>query len=215
MTLAMESTANPYSAPTAASNTGHGTVTFDESGEIAEVRFDATLDDVVAYLVRAQSKTPRALRVIRRTQIGSGIILLLFAWIVWVVPVRESGRSLSLTSLAIGGAIIALVTLLFPSYFRWAIAKQSERALAGGSNLGLVGPRRMQISPSHFLIEAPLFDARIRWQAIERIEDDADGVYVYTSNISAHSIPRRVFASTEDLDRFVALARHHQERAAH
>ncbi len=209
----MESPTNLYSAPAPASPTGQGTVVFGEDGESVEVRFDATLEDVVTYLVRAQTETPRARQVIRRTQLATGLIIFLVAWLVWVLPARDSGRSPSLASIAVGGAVIAAVTLLFPGYFRSAVRKQSERALAGGANLGLVGPRRMHVAPEHLVVEAPLFDARIRWPAIERIEDDADGVYVYTSNISAHAIPRRVFASTADFERFVALARRHQERA--
>jgi hypothetical protein len=77
---------------------------------------------------------------------------------------------------------------------QFAITNQQQRTM-------LIGPRGIAISPEGVAWRYPAGESGVAWAAVDRVERDKDGVYIYFGPRNAVWLPRRVFSSEAEFNR--------------
>jgi hypothetical protein len=67
----------------------------------------------------------------------------------------------------------------------------------------------LSLSDDGFSESTVVGEQRTSWAGVDRVEQNADYIFIYTSPVAAHIVPRRAFASAEDAERFYEFALSH------
>lgn len=106
------------------------------------------------------------------------------------------------------GVVTALVYLGLsrfagPSLFRGVV----RQSLKEGSLASVLGKQTLVVDESGIAARNAHGDARIRWTGVDRIEEAADYVYVFTQPAAGLVVPKRAFDSPQAASAFVARLR--------
>ncbi|HVC98489.1 MAG TPA: YcxB family protein [Pirellulales bacterium] len=195
----MSDAINPYNAgPTAMP--GAPTVV----GVVDEVAYELAINDLVAFALDHQKKSPTIRRRRRVTCLLLPAVLFAVGALMLLVDV-------------IGGAFVSFVgaatLLLVPSLQRRATARILAKVYAEGSNRAVLGWRRLSIGREGVVMISDLVESRIKWPAIEKIDTSNEHLFIYISSMSAHVVPIRAFASAMHFSAFVESARGYWRQA--
>lgn len=144
-----------------------------------------------------------------RTLISTGISLLLVI-VLLVVYVLLSPPSKVLANLL--SAILPLLgILLLVILLRWRIG-QTRRTRSNWPP-EMQGEQIISINPEGLRHRTSLTDSQISWDAIKTITADRYGLYFirHSNRPVAHAIPRRAFATPQEAEAFLVLARSYWE----
>lgn len=89
-----------------------------------------------------------------------------------------------------------------------SFVRRVKRLFEDGRNINLFGQHHMLLHHDCLEVKTPYSQGTIRWEAIERVEQDEDYIFIYTSSLNAHIINKRHFPSPEMAQAFFALAQH-------
>jgi hypothetical protein len=103
--------------------------------------------------------------------------------------------------------------VLFPWRYRSSIEKQVRGMLMEGHNRGLLGPRRITITPESISEVSDCGQTVRVWSCIERIVVTQAALYVYLHCLSALIIPERCFGTRAEFEDFADLTEHYFESA--
>ena len=78
---------------------------------------------------------------------------------------------------------------------------------------GQLGRHTLILGEDGLVERTTVGESRTAWAGVDRVEQDRDYVFIYTSPAAAHLIPKRAFRSVEDAERFYQLSRASKEAA--
>ena len=103
------------------------------------------------------------------------------------------GRPMSAKLVTI--ALLAAVWFcLAPWLWKRSTSRQTKRLLSEGRNRGLLGQRRLSISPERLHLVTETQESLYQWAAVERIAESEEHVFVYLDAITCIVIPKAAFA---------------------
>lgn len=178
------------------------------------IEYDLEADDVIEFNLFHHQNSPATQRIVR-----NGIILRVVIWCVlsvglWQFAVRRGFDLVTGAIFVSPFAALALCSVaLHPWQHRRGIRKIVERMYREGTNRGLFGRRTIELSPER-IVETTEFGETVQnWNAVERIVQDANHVFIYVTAVSAFIVPRRAFLHDWDFDDFVETARRFHQQA--
>jgi hypothetical protein len=170
-----------------------------------EIEYELTRDDLYAFQWRAAFSTPRA----RRLRRAVYLLWLLAVVLIAVLPaIGADGFVLSRVSF--GFMLLAYPTVLLLQWFlerrlmRRAILTliQEERP-----DRGQLGRHRMVLSEDGIAESTAVGESRASWVGVDRIEQNPEYIFIYTSAAAAHVIPKRAFRDAQEAEDFCQFAR--------
>jgi hypothetical protein len=78
---------------------------------------------------------------------------------------------------------------------------------------GQLGRHRMVLGEDGVIESTAVNESRTAWSGVDRVEQSADYIFIYTSPAAAHVIPKRAFSDLQEADAFFRLARSRKEGA--
>jgi hypothetical protein len=174
-----------------------------------EVVYQITPDDLIAFQWRAAHRSP----VGRRTRRNVYVYMFLAVLLVAVLPaIGADGFAIARVSFVFLATTFPLLASLY-----WLL----ERRLVRGAIRELVKkekPEKGQLGTHKFVLTdsgvaetTAVGESHTTWAGVDRIEQDTDYIYVYTSPAAAFVIPKRAFSESE-AERFYQLAQTSKER---
>ena len=124
------------------------------------------------------------------------VTYLVFAWLIYAISVKESGR--------LGGLIAAAVIYLLMWIFQMAF---NVIYLYSSKNKSLLTKHIVEVQEEAFYDETQFNKSFHYWPGIAKVIKRPGFAAVYINALAAHIIPRRAFSSEEEMTRFVAVTR--------
>src|SRR5215204_1474059 len=78
---------------------------------------------------------------------------------------------------------------------------------------GILGEHLIRFDEDYIIEATEVNETRHSWKGVDRIEENQDYIFIYTSPVNAHIIPKRFFASEESVDGFFNEAKRLNEFA--
>jgi hypothetical protein len=78
---------------------------------------------------------------------------------------------------------------------------------------GQLGRHRLVLGEDGVVESTAVNESRTAWSGVDRVEQSADYIFIYTSPAAAHVIPKRAFSDLQEADAFFRLARSRKEGA--
>ncbi len=161
--------------------------------------------DVVAFNVYQFEHSPSLRSSYRMGYFWLGVLSLLFAfftsaWQHWIL---------------FGGWLVFSL-VLFVGYrplTYWNLRRSIQRTNKEGRNLGIWGKHTIVLQEKELVESSDAGHTSTRWSAVERIEQNDNHIFIYTSAHAAHVIPKRSFSDAKQAEEFYTTARGYLERA--
>jgi hypothetical protein len=80
-----------------------------------------------------------------------------------------------------------------------------------GQNKGIIGTHEITVTRDQIVERTEFGESRTNWQAIEKIVTTANYIFVYTTAISAHIIPKREFPDESVYEKFLETINDYQK----
>jgi len=176
-----------------------------------EVESELTRDDLYAFQWRAVFVSPRGRRTRRMTYLLWALAVLLFA----IVPaIGADGFVISRVSFTFIVVSILIAVLFQWCLERWLIRRAILQLLKDEKpGKGQLGRHRIVLSQEGLVESTPVGESRTSWAGVDRVEQDAHNIYIYTSPAAAHVIPKRAFRDPQEADAFYQFSRAGKEAA--
>jgi len=176
-----------------------------------EVEYEITPEDLYAFQWRAAFQSPRARRVRRLAYWAWLLALVLFA----LVPaIGADGFTLSRVSIGFMLVPLLVFFLLQWALERWLMRRAIRYLLRDERpERGVLGRHRIVLDEDGVRESTAVGESRTRWAGIDRVEQSAEYIYIYTSPAAAHVIPRRAFSDPLGAEAFYRFARARKEAA--
>jgi YcxB-like protein len=168
------------------------------------LEYELTRDDLYAFQWRAAFQSPRGRRIRRWSYVGWLLAIVLFAIVPAIGPGGLDLSQVSFTFILIAFPIVALCQWFFETRLmrrlinRLLDEEKPERGQLGG--------HRVTLTEDGILERTAVNEQRTSWAGVDRVEQNADYIFIYTSPAAAHMIPRRAFPNTREAEAFYQLA---------
>ena len=163
-----------------------------------KVSFELTRQDYIEYNVFHQQNSKVCRKSMQMIRFSKPIIFLILAY-----PISRLS-SLPFWWWATVLIIISVVMIIkYPKRYNKIIAKKVGQMLDEGNNVGLLGNRTIEITETAIISEGQAEERKTKWEAVERIYETQDYLYVYIGSLQAHIIPTRAFESKAKKDEFI------------
>jgi hypothetical protein len=177
-----------------------------------EVEYEITPDDLYAFQWRAVFQSPLGRRTRRTIYLGWVLAVVLFA----AVPaIGADGFVVSRMSFTF---ILVALPIIFVAQWgldRWVARRTILRLLKEEKpGKGQLGRHRIVLGEDGLKESTAVGESRTSWAGVDRIEQNQDYIFIYTSHAAAHVIPKRAFSSPRDADAFYGFARARQTATA-
>lgn len=177
--------------------------------EALSVEFDLDLNDVVAFNEYHAAHSPllrRGLMMYRLVPAAIGFV----AGAIMALSDWSEGIKTAVLSVVVPGLWIAVA----PWVYRRRIRQNVKKLYREGRNAAVFGRQTLAISASGFTRTASGAHSEARWDAVERVASTPGYLFIYTSAVTAHIVPRRAFPDDRSFDAFTAAARRWAEGGA-
>lgn len=176
-----------------------------------EIEYEITRADLYTFQWRAVFESARGRRARRMAYLGWLLAVLLFA----IVPaIGPGGFMLSRVSFT-----FIVISLLVVFLFQWCLERWLVRRAIGQllkderPDRGQLGRHRLVLSEDGLFESTAVGESRTRWAGVDRVEQDRDYIYIYTSPAAAHIVPKRAFPDLEQADAFYRLSQARRQAA--
>lgn len=163
-----------------------------------QVRYEQTLDDIAAFNLhhfRTSKRSQRRLLLSQVTLIFSTCVVVMI-WPGW-----------SLTERVVFFVAFSFLSIVgYPMYYRRAIKRNAKKIYAAAQSQGILGEHTLTLATEGFATSCSANESRISWSGVERIDSDEQYIYIYTSPLQAHVIPKRAFSSAAEAVTFLQTA---------
>jgi hypothetical protein len=169
-----------------------------------EIEYEITADDLFAFQWRATNRSASGKRAKRKAYLYLFITLLIIS----VMP-AISGDGFDITRvnyffLAVSYLLVILITsVLIRRATRRAILDENKKVLP---NRGQLGHHRLILNETELIESTAVGETKTSWAGVDRVEQNAEYVFLYTQPTAAHVIPKRAFDSASDADNFFKFA---------
>ena len=164
-----------------------------------QIDYDLTVEDAAAFSVY-NFRTSSRIKLRLRLSQAAGILATLVFAIVW--PDWSSIERLIFAIL-----LLLLFVFGYPQYYRWAIRRNASKTYAASRSKGVLGKHTIVIEPSGVTEKGSVSESKSAWSGVEKIEEDSQYVYIFTSPLQAHVIPKRAFRTREESQTFLETAK--------
>ncbi|MEO8192408.1 MAG: YcxB family protein [Gemmatimonadales bacterium] len=171
--------------------------------------YEITPEDLYAFQWRAATESPRARRASRNAYLGWFIALFLFSIVPAIGPRGFTVSDVSWTFLVVGFVVISVAQWLL---FRWLTRRAILSLLKEEKpDAGQLGTHALELDDTGLVESTVVGQSRTSWAGVNRVEQNEKYIYIYTSPVGAHIIPKRAFTTADAADGFYRTA---SERAA-
>jgi hypothetical protein len=180
-----------------------------QGASLLEVEYELTPDDLYAFQWRAAVTSPRARRFTRKVY-GYWFLALL---VVAVMP-----------AIGAGGFVISrvdykffLITFAIIAALQWYLGRRlMRRAILQllkeeRPGRGQLGKHRVVLTDDGLLESTAVGESRTSWAGVNRVEHNAEYIFIYTSPAAAQVIPKRAFKGTQQAEAFYELSKIRKE----
>src|SRR5215208_1343974 len=165
-----------------------------------EVEYELTPDDLYAFQWRAAFDSPLGRRVARKVYLGWFLALLLFSILPAIGPDGFVISRVNFTFLIIAFPIVALAQwFLERRMMRRAILRLLKQEKPGR---GQLGRHKLVVTESGVVESTAVGESRTSWAGVDRIEQNPQYIFIYTSPAAAHVIPKRAFRDIQEAEGF-------------
>ena len=168
------------------------------------IEYELTPQDLFAFQWRAAYRSAAARRTRRRA------ILLLFVAFALTAVLPTIGRgvfAVPLISWIFLGVVFPIMAGLYLLIVRWLVRRAIWAHVSREKpEKGQLGRHRVELTDGELIESTAVGESRTSWAGVDRIEEDADYVYVYTGASTAHLVPKRALGAAQP-EAFIALAR--------
>jgi hypothetical protein len=169
-----------------------------------ELEYELTREDLYAFQWRAAFTSPRALRVRRWVYLGWLLAIALFALVPGIGPDGFVISRVSFTFILIAFPIVALAQWFLERRLMGRLIRRLLEEEKSGR--GQLGKHRLAMSEDGILESTAVGESRISWAGVDRVEQNSDYIFIYTSPAAAHMIPKRAFRDPQEAEAFYHLA---------
>lgn len=176
-----------------------------------EVEYQLTHDDLYAFQWRAVFESPRGRRARRLVYLGWLLAIVLYAFVPAIGP---HGITLSRVSLTFIVTSMLIVSVLQWSLDRWLVRRAIRQLLKDERpDRGQLGRHRLILDEDGLTESTAVGESRTRWAGVDRVEQNREYIYIYTSPAAAHVVPKRAFSTPEQAEVFYRLSRARRQSA--
>jgi YcxB-like protein len=160
-----------------------------------EIEYQLTPEDLFAFQWRAAYMSPKSRRLRRRPYL---YLFLAFLLIALLPAIGSSGFVIARVNLVLLVVIFPLVSGLY-----WVLQRQMLRRAIHGlvgeekADKGQLGTHTIALSEQGLVERTAVGESRTSWAGVDRVEQNDDYIFIYTSPIAAHLIPKRAFAGSQ------------------
>lgn len=171
---------------------------------VLSVSYDRSFDDNLQMLEYHYRRGPA------RRALGSyGLLLCLTAAMGILIAVLAAIDGVVVISAFFAG--VALIFALFGLRFLLMPRTQPRRILREHTanpyyRASSLGTKTVTLTPSGIAADSSLYQRMVGWPLVSDVLVEADGLYVYTADELAVSVPARAFESREGFEQFAATA---------
>jgi hypothetical protein len=169
-----------------------------------EIEYELTADDLYAFQWRAAHKSPT----IRRARRNVYMLLFVAFFLMALVPaIGADGFDISrfgFVFFIVGYAVVAGLTWLFEK--RGTRSTILELVGKEKPEKGQLGKHKLSLSDDGLSESTVVGEQRTSWAGVDRVEENADYIFLYTTPSAAHIVPKRAFARADDAERFYEFA---------
>ena len=168
------------------------------------IEYELTRDDLYAFQWRAAFHSGRGRRIRRWAYLGWLLAIVLFAFL---PAIGRGGFDISRVS-------VTFILIAFPiaALFQWFFETRMMRRLINRlldderPERGHLGSHRLALSDQGVIESTAVGEQRTSWAGVDRVEQNTDYIFIYTSPAAAHMIPKRAFRDTSAAEAFYQLA---------
>ena len=146
------------------------------------LRYEITLEDLLAFTLHVHQKSPTMRRTRMRAAMG------LAAMIIGLCLIAAEVLDNFLVLWA-GVGWAALFVAIYPRLYRRNVKRLSTRLYAEGQNKGILGQHVTELRDNGLFDGTAFSERTVYWKGIERIESIPGHTFVYLSAMSAQVIP--------------------------
>jgi hypothetical protein len=165
-----------------------------------EIEYELTRRDLYAFQWRAVFASPRGRRARRKVY---------FLWLLAVV-LFAAVPAIGADGFAISRVNFTFLVIAFPVVvlFQWFLERRLVRSAIlqllkeEKPGKGQLGKHRMVVSEDGLIESTAVGESRISWAGVDRIEQNPEYIFIYTSALGAHVIPKRAFRDTQEAEDF-------------
>ena len=112
-----------------------------------------------------------------------------------------------------------VVSLLVTFLFQWCLeqwlVRHAIRQLLKDErpDRGQLGRHRLVLGEDGLTESTAVGESRTSWSGVDRVEQSADYIYIYTSPAAAHVVPKRAFPNPEQAEAFYRLSQARRQAA--
>ena len=165
-----------------------------------EVEYELTPDDLYAFQWHGAFVSSSGRRARRTAYLLWVLAVLLFA----IVPaIGADGFTISRVSFTFILVAIAIGFLFQWLMERWLMRRAIRQLVKDEKpGKGLLGRHRIVVSRDGLIESTAVGESRTSWAGVDRIEQDPHYIFIYTSLVAAHVIPKRAFRDPQEADAF-------------
>jgi hypothetical protein len=176
-----------------------------------EVEYELTPDDLYDFQWRAAFDSPRSRRSTRKIYIGWFLALLLISLLPAIGPDGFVISRMNFTFLIIAFPLVALAQwFLTRRLMRRALLQLLKEEKPGR---GQLGRHKVVLSEDGVVESTAVGESRTSWAGVHRIEQNPQYIFIYTSAVAAHVIPKRAFRDLQETEDFYRLSKTSHEAA--
>jgi hypothetical protein len=170
-----------------------------------QVEYELTPKDLYAFQWRAVFESPLGRRSRRTVYLGWALAVLLFSAVPAIGPDGFVLSRMNFTFLVVALPIV----LVAQWYLETRLMRRAIRRLLADEKpeRGQLGKHRMLVSEEGVIESTAVGESRTSWAGVDRIEQNPDYIFIYTSPSAAHLIPRRAFKDLDESETFYRLSR--------
>jgi len=163
-----------------------------------KVSFDLTRQDYIEYNIFHHLNSKASRKSMQIIRFAIPVIYLLLAY-----PISKVSEIPFWWWATILTIISVVWVIKYPKSFKKTIAKRVGKMLDEGKNVGLLGNRTIEITDTAITSEGQAGEMKTNWEAVERICETEDYLFLYIASVQAYIIPKRAFENKEKEDDFI------------
>src|SRR5215216_7230049 len=179
---------------------------------LMEVEYELTHDDLYAFQCRAAFDSPRGRRSTRKVYLLWFVALLLVSLLPAIGPDGFVISRVNFIFLAVAFPIVGLVQgFLTRRLMRRALLDLLKEEKPGR---GQLGKHKVVLTEDSVVESTAVGESRTSWAGVDRIEQNPQYIFIYTSPAAAHVIPKRAFRDMQEAEGFYQLSKTSREATA-
>jgi hypothetical protein len=113
-----------------------------------------------------------------------------------------NNRPVTFRDLSVAGLLILVSCLLYPEVYRYSLNRQVSKLLLDEKNASYLALTEHIISEDGIYTKDVYSESKYNWSSFVNKEETKDYYYLFVDSLKAIAIPKRVFASAEEIKQF-------------